>query len=70
MTLEIVNIIYFNCDLQTTNHHELVAEKLLLLIVNKHHCNLFTMCSFLNNLFTVNDNNNTMYSNNRIGNRN
>ena len=28
------------------------------------------MCSFLNNLFTVTGNNNTMYSKNRIGNRN
>ena len=28
------------------------------------------MCSFLNNLFTVTANNNTMYSKNRIGYRN
>ena len=28
------------------------------------------MCSFLDNLFTVTGNNNTMYSKNRIGNRN
>ena len=28
------------------------------------------MCSFLNNLFTVAGNNNTIYSKNRIGNRN
>ena len=30
-------------------------------MVNKHHCNLFTMYSFLNNLFTVTVNNNTTY---------
>ena len=28
------------------------------------------MCSFLKDLFTVTDNNNTMYSKNRIGDRN
>ena len=28
------------------------------------------MCSFLNNLFTITGNNNTMYSKNRIGNKN
>ena len=28
------------------------------------------MCSFFNKLFTVTGNNNTMYSENRIGNRN
>ena len=28
------------------------------------------MCSYFNNLFTVTSNNNTMYSKNRIGNRN
>ena len=49
---------------------KLVADKFLLYIVNKHQCNLFTMCSFLNNLFTVTGNNNTMHSKNRIGNRN
>ena len=48
---------------------KLVADKFLLYIVNKHQCNLFTMCRFLNNLFTVTGNNNTMYSKNRIGNR-
>ena len=32
---------------------ESVADKLLLYIVNKHQCNLFTMCSYFNNLFTV-----------------
>ena len=31
---------------------------------------LFKMCSFLNNLFTVTGNNNTMYGEHRIGNRN
>ena len=63
------------CDLQTTNHQEkislltleLVADKSLLSIVNKHHSHLFTMCSFVNNLFTVTGNNNTMYSKNTIG---
>ena len=48
---------------------ELVADKLLLYIVNKHQCNFFTICSFFNKLFTVAGNNNTMYSKNRIGNR-
>ena len=32
---------------------ELVADKVLLYIVSKHQCNLFTMCSFFNSLFTV-----------------
>ena len=49
---------------------ELVADKILLHIVKKHHCHLFTMYSHFNNLFTVTSNNNTMYSKNRIGNRN
>ena len=49
---------------------ELVADKFLLYILNKHRCNLFTICSFFNNLFTVSGNNNTMYSKNRIDNRN
>ena len=39
-------------------------------IVNKHQCNLFTMRSFFIDSFTVTGNNNTMYSKNRIGNRN
>ena len=43
---------------------------LALYIVNKYQCYLFTMCSFFNNIFTVTGNNNTMYSKNRIGNRN
>ena len=45
---------------------ELVVDTFLLCIVNKHQCNLFTMCIFFNNLFTVTGNNNTMYSKNRI----
>ena len=44
------------CDLQTTNHQEkiafvtveLVADKILLCTVIKHHCHLFTMCSYFN----------------------
>ena len=46
------------------------CRNFLMYIVNKYQCNLFTMCSFLNNLFTVTGNNNTVYSKNRIGNRN
>ena len=46
---------------------ELVADKYLLYIVNKSQYNLFTMCSFFNNLFTVTGNNNTIYSKDRIG---
>ena len=59
------------CDLQITNHVmiELVADNFLLYIVLKHHCHLFTMCSYFNNLFTVTSDNNTMYSKNIIGNR-
>ena len=49
---------------------ELVADKFLLYIVNKHQCNLFTMCSLINSLFIVTGNNNAMYSKNRIGNTN
>ena len=41
---------------------ELVANKFLMYIVNKHQFNLFTMCSFSNDSFTVTGNNNTMYS--------
>ena len=60
------------CDFQTTNRQEknclviieLVTDNFLLYIVNKHHCHLFTMCSYFNNLFTVTSNNNTMYSKN------
>ena len=48
---------------------ELVAENLLS-IVNKQQCNLFTIFSFFNSSFTVTANNNTVYSKNRIGNRN
>ena len=59
------------CDLQTTNRQdclvmiELVTDKFLLYIVNKHQCNLFTVCSFFNKLFTVTGNNNAMYNKNR-----
>ena len=49
---------------------ELVADKYLLYIVNKSQCNLFTMCSFFSNLFTVTGNNNTIYSKDMIGNKN
>ena len=49
---------------------ELVADIFLLYIVYKHQCNLFTMCSLINSLFTVTGNNNKMYSKNSIGNRN
>ena len=58
------------CDLQTTNHQEKIAF-VMLYIVQKHPCNLFTMCSFFNKYFTVTGNNNTMYlyNKNRIGNR-
>ena len=48
---------------------ELCADKILLYIVNIYQCNLFTMCSFVDNLFTVTGSN-TMHSKNRIGNRN
>ena len=48
---------------------ELVVYKLLLYIVNKHQCNLFSMCSFFNSLFSVTGNNNMIYCKNRIGNR-
>ena len=46
------------------------CRQILLYIVNKHPCNLFTMCSFFNKLFNVTVNNNTIYSKNRISNRN
>ena len=49
---------------------ELVVDTFLLYIVNKHQCNLLTMCSFFNSIFTVTGNNNKMYSENMIGNRN
>ena len=41
---------------------ELVADNFLLYIVNKHQCNLFTICGFFNKLFTVFGNNNIMCS--------
>ena len=49
---------------------ELVADNILLYIVNKDQRNLFTMCGLINSLFTVTGNNNTMHSENRIGNTN
>ena len=48
---------------------ELVADKYLLYIVNKSQCNLFTMCSFFYDLFTVTGNNNTIHSKDKIGNK-
>ena len=48
---------------------ELVVYKLLLYIVNKNQCSLFSMCSFFNSLFSVTGNTNIVYSKNRIGNR-
>ena len=48
---------------------QLVTEKFLLYIVNKHQGNLFTIWSLINSLFTVTVNNNTVYSKNRIVNR-
>ena len=48
---------------------ELVTDKFLLYIVKKHQCNLFTMCSFFNSLFTVTGHNKVMYNKNRIGNK-
>ena len=64
------------CDLQNTNHQEknlfdnkISCKHILLYIVNKHQCNMFTMCSFFHKLFTAAGNNNTMYSKNKIGNR-
>ena len=47
---------------------ELVVEKLILYIVNKHQCNMFTVCSFFFLFFTVTGINNTMYSKYMIGN--
>ena len=49
---------------------ELVSGKKLLYKVNKHQCNLFTMCSFLKSSFTVIVNNNIINSEIRIGNGN
>ena len=76
MTLGILNI--NSC---VTSKLQIIKNKLpcdngiscifLLYIVYKHQCNLFTMCSLIvSSLFTVTGNNNTMYSRNRIGNRN
>ena len=41
---------------------KVVTDTFLLHKVNKHQFNLFTMCSFFNNLFTVTGNNNTIHS--------
>ena len=41
---------------------KVVTDTFLLHKVNKHQLNLFTMCSFFNNLFTVTGNNNTIHS--------
>ena len=63
-------------DLQTTNHreqllydNEISYRQIFLYIENKHQCNLFTMCSLINRLFTATGNNNTIYSKHRIDNR-
>ena len=49
---------------------ELVADKNFTVHSKRHHSHLFTMPSYFNNLFTVAGNKNTIYSKNRIGNRN
>ena len=41
---------------------EVDTDTFLMYIINKHQCNLFTMCSFFNDLFNITGNNNTMYS--------
>ena len=50
---------------------ELVADRFVLYVVNKHQCNrsMFTMHGLFNKFLTVTGNTNTMYSKNRIGNR-
>ena len=48
---------------------KLVADIFLLYVINKHQFNLFTVCSFFNNLFTITGSNSTMCSKNRIGNK-
>ena len=47
---------------------ELVVDKFILYIVNKHQCNMFTMCSIFFLCFTVTGINNTMHSKYMIGN--
>ena len=64
MTLGIVNI-----NLRVISKQPIIKNKLSY-TVNKQQCNLFTLCNFFNNFFIINGNNNTMYSKNRIGNRN
>ena len=66
-------------DLQTTSHLkksclviiELVIGKFLLYIVNKHPCNMFTMCRSFFQFFTVTGIDSAMHvhSKYRIGNR-
>ena len=46
---------------------ELVAGTFLLYIVNKHQCNVLTICSFFNNLFTLIGNNGLMQCRVKIG---
>ena len=66
MTLGIVNINscvtsklpIFNKILSC--HNRISCRYILLYIVNKHQCIVFTICSFFNNLFTVIGNNNAM----------
>ena len=65
MTIRIVHI--NSC---VTSKLPIIKKQFLLYIINKHQCNLFTMCILINSLFTVAGNNNTMYSIIRIGNRN
>ena len=45
------------------------CRQIFTLCSNKHQCNMFTMCSFFNKIFTATGNNNTMYSKNAFGNR-
>ena len=47
---------------------ELVVNKVVLCIVNKYQCNMFSMCSFFF-CFTVTGINNTIHSKYSIGNR-
>ena len=75
MTLGIVKISsYVTSKLPIINKNLLcdntiICRQILLYLVNKHQCNMFTMCSFINKLFTVAGNNNTKCSKNSIGNR-
>ena len=49
---------------------ELIADKVLLYIVNKHLSFVYHICSYFNKFIYCYSNNNTMYSKNTIGNRN